>query len=68
MGPKKDTQYFTSFNPRPREGATKSFETVRISKPVSIHAPVKGRHDNAITFCISGVSIHAPVKGRQEYT
>ena len=33
----------TSFNPRPREGATMLTKTCGCAEEVSIHAPVKGR-------------------------
>ena len=55
-----------SFNPRPREGATKDLDVDIVHTPVSNHAPVKGRP--GCMFCMFGVhlvSIHAPVKGRR---
>ena len=55
-----------SFNPRPREGATSwKFDLKCQYKKVSIHAPVKGRHQRRRCHrCPYQVSIHAPVKGR----
>mgnify|MGYP001655340782 CR=1 FL=1 len=36
-----------SFNPRPREGATRTIDHCDSGQAVSIHAPVKGRPNNA---------------------
>ena len=54
-----------SFNPRPREGATRQRTVLSASPSVSIHAPVKGRLvDFGLVHFDIDVSIHAPVKGR----
>ena len=54
-----------SFNPRPREGATRVFFLLAYRALVSIHAPVKGRlRGKAWPEHARQVSIHAPVKGR----
>ena len=53
------------FDPRPREGATRSLGCLGAIGGVSIHAPVKGRRAaTGVTYQLSKVSIHAPVKGR----
>ena len=54
-----------SFNPRPREGATREKRSTTIPLLVSIHAPVKGRLiRHYVAIHPMTVSIHAPVKGR----
>ncbi len=56
----------TSFNPRPREGATLLPWRPWPGSTVSIHAPAKGRRRSTGSSSLStGVSIHAPAKGRQ---
>ena len=53
------------FNPRTREGATDYLERTEGDDIVSIHAPVRVRHDS-LSFEGSElvVSIHAPVRVR----
>ena len=55
-----------SFNPRPREGATRVLRDLQEMQEVSIHAPVKGRlYAAGKRRGLTEVSIHAPVKGRR---
>ena len=54
------------FNPRPREGATRFWVSVKPVVVVSIHAPVRGRRARPAPHSQPReVSIHAPVRGRR---
>ena len=56
---------FGGFNSRPCEGATGLIASRPSGRRVSIHAPVKGRHnEDSRPVHAPVVSIHAPVKGR----
>ena len=55
----------SSFDPRPRVGATIGTSSLPVAIDVSIHAPVWGRlRQRARVFQPAHVSIHAPVWGR----
>ena len=54
----------TGFNPRSREGATPLAQDPLGPISVSIHAPVKERHQGSSRGTTMPVSIHAPVKER----
>jgi len=55
----------SSFNPRPREGATGCRHRAQHGAQVSIHAPAKGRPVRPSPGHVGElVSIHAPAKGR----